>query len=100
DIQSNSDAHFHAVSIAQMSTFVAGTGSCSQNVANGNAAPVANAGADKTIPNGTAFILKGSATDANGTASLTYSWEQTNNQTATAPPVPTSTVGPNFKSQI
>ena len=97
DVQSNSDAHFHAVSLAQMQTFVNGTGSCAVTTSNGNAAPVVNAGADFTIPYGTAFILKGSATDTAGEA-LTYCWEQTDTQISTQPPVATATSGPNFRS--
>lgn len=97
NIQANSDDHFHAVSIAQMTTFVQGGGNCGVNTSNGNAAPVANAGADYTIPNGTAFILKGSATDANGDT-LTYCWEQTNNQISTQPPTQNATGGPNVTS--
>lgn len=98
NVQSNSDAHFHAVSLAQMATFVAGTGNCAPNNPNGNTPPVADAGpASYNIPNGTAFILKGTGTDANGD-SLTYCWEQTNTPVSTQPPVATSTSGPNFKS--
>jgi len=96
DIQSNSDAHFHAVSLAQMATFVAGTGNCAPNNPNNNAAPVITV-ANATIPRGTAFILKGTATDANGDA-LTYCWEQTNTQVSTQPPLQTSATGPNFRS--
>lgn len=97
DIQGNSDAHFHAVSIAQMIAFVTGAGTCSVNSSNSNAAPVVNAGLDYTIPNGTAFILKGVATDANGD-SLTYCWEQTNTEVSTQPPTQAATSGPNFRS--
>ncbi|HLA55801.1 MAG TPA: zinc-dependent metalloprotease family protein [Flavobacterium sp.] len=99
DVQAHSDDHFHAVSIAQMVNHVTGSGACSVNVANGNTAPVVSAGADYTIPYGTAFILKGTGSDANGD-SLTYCWEQTDNQTTgvTQPPVPTNTGGPNFRS--
>ncbi len=97
NVQSNSDAHFHAVSLAQMAAFVAGTGNCAPNNPNNNAAPVASAGPDYTIPYGTAFILKGSATDTNGD-SLTYCWEQTNTPVSTQPPLPTNASGPNFKS--
>lgn len=103
DVQNNSDDHFHAVSIAQMSNFVAGSGNCSVNVANGNAAPVVNAGADYTIPTFTAFILKGLATDANGDV-LTYNWEQTDPQinfgsnVVANPPLPTNNAGPAFRS--
>jgi hypothetical protein len=40
-----------------------------------NNPPVINAGADYTIPKGTAFVLKGTGTDATGDV-LTYTWEQ------------------------
>ncbi len=98
NVQSNSDAYFHTVSISEMIAFIAGTGgTCAVATANGNTAPVANAGIDYTIPKGTAFILKGTGSDANGDA-LTYCWEQTNNQTSTQPPTQTATTGPNFRS--
>lgn len=99
NVQSNSDVHFHAISIAQMTTFVLGVGgNCDQPSANGNNAPVVNAGLDYTIPKGTPFILKPlSVTDVNNDA-LTYCWEQTNTQISTQPPVQTATTGPNFRS--
>lgn len=98
NVQSNSDAHFHAVSLAQMATFVAGTGNCAAFALNGNTPPVVNAGLDWTIPKGTAFILKpSSVTDANGD-SLTYCWEQTDTAVSTQPPLTTATTGPNFRS--
>lgn len=98
NVQNNSDAHFHAVSIAEMSSFVAGGGNCAVTTSNGNSAPVVNAGLDYTIPNGTAFILKGAATDANAGSSLTYCWEQTNTEASTQPPTQIATAGPNFRS--
>lgn len=98
NVQSNSDAYFHTVSISEMTAFISGTGgTCANAIANGNTAPNANAGIDFTIPKGTAFILKGTGSDANGDA-LTYCWEQTNNQTSTQPPTQTATTGPNFRS--
>lgn len=97
NVQNNSDAHFHAVSLAQMASFVAGTGSCAATTSNNNNAPVVNAGADFTIPKGTPFVLYGSATDANGDA-LTYCWEQTDTQISTQPPLQTNASGPNFRS--
>ncbi|MBF6608843.1 MAG: T9SS type A sorting domain-containing protein [Flavobacterium sp.] len=99
DVQSNSDDHFHAVSIAEMSNFVAGSGNCSVNINNNNSAPVVNAGSNYTIPHSTAFVLRGSATDANGDA-LTYNWEQIDNQTfgVVQPPTATNTGGPSFRS--
>jgi chitodextrinase len=98
NVQSNSDAYFHTVSINEMIAFIAGTGgTCAVSTSNGNTAPIANAGIDYTIPKGTAFILKGTGSDANGDA-LTYCWEQTNNQASTQPPTQTATTGPNFRS--
>ena len=105
DVQPNSDAYFHAVSIAQMVAHITGPGNCVAGVANGNTAPVVNAGANYTIPYGTAFKLTGSAVDANGDA-LTYTWEQTDNQvngglqnfTVAQPPLSTNNAGPTFRS--
>ncbi len=100
NIQNKSDAHFHAVSIAEMSAFVVGTGSCAVTTSNSNSAPIVNAGLDYTIPNGTAFILKGSATDVTTGNALTYCWEQTDTEASTQPPVQGATSGPNFRSYL
>lgn len=98
DVQSNSDAHFHTVSLNQMMTFTTTTGNCAPNALNGNTAPVVNAGAARTIPKGTAFILfPQSVSDANGD-SLTYCWEQTDNAVSTQPPAANNTSGPSFRS--
>jgi subtilisin-like proprotein convertase family protein len=97
NVQSNSDDHFHAVSMAQMDAFVAGSGNCSVNSNNNNSAPVIQPIPNYTIPRSTAFILPGNATDADGDA-LTYCWEQIDNQVSTQPPVSTATGGPNFRS--
>lgn len=98
NVQGNSDDYFHAVSIAQMVSFINTTATCVAGVANGNTPPVINALTNYTIPKGTAFILKGNGTDVNGDA-LTYCWEQTNAGATTASPSATSTVSnPNFRS--
>ncbi len=97
NVQNNSDSHFHARSILEMTAFVLGSPGCGVATSNGNTAPVVNAGTNYTIPFGTAFILKGAATDANGDA-LTYCWEQYNNEVTTQPPTQTATTGPNFRS--
>ncbi|WP_306349665.1 reprolysin-like metallopeptidase [Flavobacterium sp. '19STA2R22 D10 B1'] len=98
NVQSNSDAHFHAVSLAQMIAFVNGAGNCGVVVANNNAAPVVEAGPNYKIPKGTAFILKGQATDADNATGLTYCWEQTDTQVSTQPPIVSAVGGPNFRS--
>jgi hypothetical protein len=100
NVQNVSDDYFHAVSISQMWSHVQGSGSCATSTNTGNNAPTANAGNDVSIPKSTPFILKGQATDADGTASLTYSWEQIDNEAATMSPLPTNTGGPMFRSLL
>jgi subtilisin-like proprotein convertase family protein len=98
DVQNNSDAYFHARSMSQMFTLINGSANCAVAVPNGNTPPVVDAGLDYTIPFGTAFVLTGSASDADNDG-LTYCWEQYNNQLSAQPPVATSTSGPNFRSR-
>ncbi|TGD57609.1 reprolysin-like metallopeptidase [Flavobacterium humi] len=97
NVQPNSDAHFHSVSIQEINNLIATSATCAATTNNGNSAPVVNAGMDYVIPRSTAFILNGSATDANGDA-LTYCWEQTDTEVSVQPPVDSSTGGPNFRS--
>src|SRR5690606_28235382 len=97
NIQNNSDAYFHAVSLAEMKTFILGWGACSEDIDNGNTKPVITPISNYTIPYGTAFVLRGNGFDADGDE-LTYCWEQTNQQSSTQPPLATSTTGPNFRS--
>ncbi|WP_420573313.1 reprolysin-like metallopeptidase [Kordia sp.] len=99
NVQNNSDDHFHAISIDQMYARITSTTNpvCSVNTNNGNTAPVANAGADYTIPYGTAFTLTGTGSDANGTT-LSYCWEQVDPGTTTSAPNTTSTTNPQFRS--
>lgn len=97
NVQNNSDDHFSYISIQEANTSTFQGTSCATVIPNGNFAPVVNAGPDYIIPKGTAFILKGSATDGNGDA-LTYCWEQSNNEISTQSPLQTSTTGPNFRS--
>lgn len=100
NIQSNSNAQFFAGSIAQIrNTINSGGGSCVAITSNMNTPPIINAGMDYTIPKGTAFILTGTATDANNDV-LTYTWEQYDRQISVQPPVATATTGPNFKPQV
>ena len=99
DVQGNSDSHFSYISISEATNTILGTATCATITANGNLAPVVDAGLDYTIPRGTAFILKGTAVDAVDAANLTYCWEQSNPDVSTQPPLQTSVVGPNFRSR-
>ncbi|MFA7444319.1 MAG: reprolysin-like metallopeptidase [Flavobacteriaceae bacterium] len=97
NVQWNSDAHFHAVSLAEMDAFVNNQANCSVNTGTGNAAPVVTSIPSYNIPYGTPFVLRGNATDTDSN-NLTYSWEQTNPQISTQPPLTSNTSGPNFRS--
>jgi hypothetical protein len=97
NVQTKSDAYFHAVSIAQIVNQINRSSNCAATTTNNNAAPVTSAGADYIIPKETAFVLRGSATDANNDA-LTYCWEQIDIQVGTPIPSSTATGGANFRS--
>ncbi|MGB0890885.1 MAG: reprolysin-like metallopeptidase [Flavobacteriaceae bacterium] len=98
NVQSNSDDHFHSVSITEMWNTIQSTANCGVLSDTNNTAPTASAGADFNIPKSTPFVLRGKATDVDGVSSLTYNWEQIDNEIATMPPASTSTVGPLFRS--
>ncbi|PWA05177.1 zinc-dependent metalloprotease [Flavobacterium psychrotolerans] len=76
NVQSHSDAYFTYRSILQMQTNLA-TKTCPVSTPIANLTPTVSAGADFSVPSGTAYILKGIATDGNGDT-LTYCWEQNN----------------------
>lgn len=98
NVQDNSDAYFHARSIAQMTTAIGGH-SCVPGTSTGNAAPVIAALTARTIPKSTPFILTASATDVNTADVLTYTWEQYDiTDGGVQPPLSTNTVGPVFRS--
>ena len=96
--QAHSNDDFNFINIDEISSNIhaGGNSTCAVVTALINQPPVANAGSDYVIPKGTAFILEGSATDPDGTASLTYNWSE--NDPAQSPgngaPLPTYAVGP------
>ena len=100
NIQDNSDAYFHARSIAQMTAAIA-THSCVAGTSTGNSAPVITTLTARTIPKSTPFILTASATDTNTVDNLTYTWEQYDKDDGgIQPPTSTNTAGPVFRSLI
>ena len=101
NVQSDSDAYFHAISIQEMWGFISilGGSSCPVETDTGNAPPTADAGLDFTIPRTTPFILKGIATDPDTEDVLSHNWEQMNPQIGTMPPQNTSAFGPMFRSE-
>ena len=99
NVQSNSDAYFHAVNLQEMKAFLlANGGNCDQIVSTfSNSAPVITSLPNYSIPKSTPFVLTLTATDPNGDPML-YCWDQMNNNVATMPPLATNTVGPMFRS--
>ncbi|MEZ4855503.1 MAG: zinc-dependent metalloprotease family protein [Gelidibacter sp.] len=94
DVQAHSDPYFHYHSIKQITDNLL-TRTCWQSnspVTITNNPPNANAGADYHIPPGTAYVLKGAATDPDGGDTLMYCWEQTDS----GPVVDHNTFGPNL----
>jgi subtilisin-like proprotein convertase family protein len=97
NVQQHSDAYFHTVSLAEIFNYInTNSGDCAVTVANNNTTPVIANLTSYTIPKGTAFILKGNGTDADGDT-LYYCWEQTDTGTGgTLSQAQTS--GPNYRS--
>lgn len=100
NVQLNSDPYFHYASINQILNNVnSGPNQCAVTTSISNNPPSANAGANFTIPNGTAYILKGAATDTDGGDLLTYCWEQNNNGATTNTSFgPNTTIGAQARS--
>lgn len=100
DVQPHNIIQFSTASVVQVEANMA-TKTCPVNTP-ASAAPVVNAGADYTIPKGTAFILTGSGSDSDTNDVLSYSWEQNDDGTATtvganSTTTDTKTAGPTFR---
>ncbi|MEO0038590.1 MAG: hypothetical protein RIQ59_1801 [Bacteroidota bacterium] len=102
DVQAHSDPIFSYKGIYQIQTNLTNkTCPVSTSLSGVNATPVVNAGADYTIPVGTAFMLTGTATDADTSDVLTYLWEQNDVGTAanaSSQVIQTKTAGPTFRT--
>ncbi len=97
DVQPNSHAYFHLKSLQEILGVKLGYGAaCGTATDTNNDPPSANAGADRTVPRGTAFTLTGSGGDPNGDA-ITYCWEEFDLGAATPPGNPATS--PIFRSR-
>ncbi|WP_431608872.1 reprolysin-like metallopeptidase [Chryseobacterium sp. 'Rf worker isolate 10'] len=100
DVQFNSNDYFHGFSVQEIKTNINSV-ACGANTPFADPAPSINAGADYVIPKSTAFVLKGTSTDAN-TASYTYTWEQMDSGSAqtgnNSIPYLNKPTGPTFRS--
>lgn len=97
NVQNNSDDYFHGVSMRQMGQQI-NSDNCQVVTDLGNTSPVLSLLPEEVlIPLNTPFILKASATDVDGDT-LTYCWEQMDNDISDQPPAQSSTQGPTFRS--
>ncbi|CAI8937599.1 reprolysin-like metallopeptidase [Chryseobacterium sp. IT-36CA2] len=100
DVQFNSNDYFHGFSVQEIKTNINSV-ACGANTPFADPAPSINAGADYVIPKSTAFVLKGTSTDAN-TAPYTYTWEQMDSGSAqtgnNSIPYLNKPTGPTFRS--
>lgn len=100
NVQSNSDDHFHGISLEEIGNEILGGGhTCEALTALTNSPPAISAtNGNVTVPANTPFALTATASDPDGDP-LSYCWEQMDNTgNATQPPVSTNTEGPNFRS--
>ena len=82
-MQSNSDPYFHYHSINQITQRFS-VKTCWTSTPISNNPPLADAGKDYVIPQGTAYVLRGSGSmDPDGGDVLTYCWEQTDSGVVT-----------------
>ena len=101
NVQNNSDAAFHGISLEEIGNFItAGGNGCASKTPLTNSSPSitgTNIDGNITIPANTPFALTATATDADGDA-LTYSWEQFDKELTTQAPLASATSGPNFRT--
>jgi subtilisin-like proprotein convertase family protein len=100
NVQNNSDDHFHAISIQEITQNIefGSGGNCPTTINTGNIGPtVTTESSTYVLPVSTPFFLTAIASDEDGDE-LTYCWEQMDNEIASMPPQTTNTGGPAFRS--
>ncbi len=97
NVQPHSDAYFHAISIAEIENYLTQYGNCA-SISTIPETLEADAGSDVYIPANTPFQLSGVVQYSGNPASLTYTWEQIDNEVAVMPPLAENQAGPAFRS--
>ena len=76
DLQRQSDAYFHNVSLAEITQYVLGPGETPRRVATGNRVPTVDAGVFRTLPVLTPFKLTAQVSNPAPGEHWTYVWEE------------------------
>ncbi|RUA10740.1 MAG: hypothetical protein DSY82_04460, partial [Flavobacteriia bacterium] len=101
NVQGHSNFYFHTVSIDEIwSNLTNGSGdNCStkMDLVNNKNVPIADAGQDYTIPKSTAFVLKGSGSDADNDP-ISFCWEQIDSGITNVPPSENAVDGALYRS--
>ena len=98
NVQPAGDDYFHYYSILQIAQYVGST-SCAAEVPLTNTPPQITPLPDYHIPQGTAFVLQGQASDTDPSDVLTYAWEQVDDGLVTTTSFgPENPSGANFRS--
>lgn len=98
NVQSHSDAFFHAVSLREIGNALnSWEHSCPVITPLINMEPSVETEGNFIIPAGTPFTLRAIGSDNDGDE-LTYTFDQMDRQIATQPPVASSTKGPSFRT--
>lgn len=99
NVQSNSDDHFHGISMQEIGNEILSGGHTCEVItplANGQPSIISTNG-NITLPIGTPFALTAVVTDPDGDP-VSYCWEQIDNGISTQSPLSANTLGPNFRS--
>ncbi len=97
NVQNQSDDHFHGISMSEVGILITNA-TCAVVTDPGNTSPLISASAEEIfVPASTPFALSAEAVDID-LDSLTYNWEQMNNEITFQPPSALAQGGPNFRS--
>lgn len=97
NVQSNSDDHFHGVSMSEIGQFITQIGCAVTSPVDNTMPLIGDVPASVFVPVLTPFMLDAVVVDFEQDV-MTFNWEQMDVEISTQPPVASSPEGPNFRS--